>query len=213
MYGNRTAVNLLRGDPALDPARLVSVEERAGNADRAGSWHSTAEGRIRFMALRSGHAPHLLGIHLYQGERREPATRLPEWAGGWVEGTPLAFLIDFLSPDGEVLYRIHYQDAASTPPEGFPPPLADGIPVDLAILCAPGYDQLHDFPEGILRHLEPRHVLVGHWESFFRSRDEELRGVPATDLEEFLRRMEGALPPGAEWDILEPGATIRIGAG
>jgi hypothetical protein len=213
LYGSRTAANLLQGDPELDPDRLVSVEESAGDSEHPGSWHMTADGRIRFMALRSGHAPHFFGIHLYQGERREPATQLPEWAGEWVEGTPLAYLIDFLSPEGEVLYRIHYQDAASTPPEGFPPPLADGIPVDLAIVCAPGYQEVRDFPEGILRRLEPRQVLVGHWESFFRSREEgEFHGVPATDLEGFLRRMEAALPVGAEWEIPLPGTTIRVAA-
>jgi hypothetical protein len=215
MYGSRTAVNLLLGDPTLVPGRLVSVEETAGDAGRVGEWHEVADGRVRFMALRSGHAPHFMGIHLYEGQRDEPATELPERAGGWVEGTPLAYLIDFLSDNGEVLYRIHYQDAASTPPDGFPPPVADmdGIPVDLVILCAPGYEEVDDHPEGILGRLEPRHALVGHWEDFFRTRDEELRAVPGTDLEEFLERMDVALPDRARWSMPEPGTVIRIEAG
>jgi hypothetical protein len=211
MYGSRTAVNQLLGDPELDPERLVSVEEGAGDHERAGEWTETAGGRVRFMALRSGHAPHFLGVHLYEGQLDEPATRLPERAGGWVEGTPLAYLIDFLGPEGEVLYRIHYQDAASTPPDGFPPVLADGVGVDLAILCAPGYEEVRGYPEGILARLKPAHVLVGHWENFFRSRDDELRAVPGTDLGGFLHRLEQALPEGARWSLPEPGTTIRIG--
>jgi len=211
MYGSRTAVNLLLGDPELHPDRLVSVEEGAGDHEAAGDWTEVADGRIRFMALRSGHASHFMGIHLYEGQLDEPADRLPERAGGWVEGTPLAFLIDFLSTEGEVVYRVHFQDAASTPPDGFPPSLPDGIPVDLAILCAPGYEEVTDYPEGILARLEPSHVLPGHWEDFFRSRREPLRAVPGTDLEGFLRRMEATLPEAGLWTMLTPGERIRIG--
>jgi hypothetical protein len=212
MYGSHTAVNLLLGDSTLVPDRLVSVEDRAGDAERPGAWHEVAGGRIRFMALRSGHAPHFLGIHLYQGQLDEPATELPSRAGGWLEGTPLAYLIDFLGPRGEVVYRIHYQDAASTPPEGFPPPLPalDGIPIDLAILCAPGYEEVENYPEGILARLEPRHVIVGHWEDFFHPRDESLRAVPGTDLVEFLQRMEAALPDRGRWSMPEPGTVIAV---
>jgi len=210
-FGSRTAVNLLLGDPELDPDRLISVEEVAGDHESPGEWTRVAGGRIRFMALRSGHAPHFMGIHLYQGQLDEPADRLPDRAGGWVEGTPLAYLIDFLSPDGEVVYRVHMQDAASSPPDGFPPPLADGIAVDLAILCAPGFEEVTDYPEGILARLAPSHVLPGHWEDFFRSRHETTRAVPGTDLEGFLGRMEAALPAGSRWVMLEPGERIRIG--
>jgi hypothetical protein len=151
-----------------------------------------------------------MGIHLYEGEAEEPAEELPNRAGEWVEGIPLAFLIDFLSAEGEVLYRVHYQDAASEPPLGFLPEDFDGIPVDLAILCPPGYQELSEYPEGILSATSPTHVLLGHWEDFFTSRTEPLRGVRGTDLKEFIMRTENALPPGASWGILEPGVTVRI---
>jgi len=210
LYGSRTAVNLLHGDPDLDPARLISVEERAGTREEPGDWVYLTDGRVRFMALRSGHAPHFMRIHLYEGEAEEPAEGLPNRAGGWVEGLPLAYLIDFLSPDGEVLYRVHYQDAASTPPLGFPPEAFDGIPVDLAILCPPGYQEVSDYPEGILSATSPSHILLGHWEDFFTPRSEPLRGVRGTDLNDFIRRMEGAIPPGTRWGILEPGRVVRI---
>jgi hypothetical protein len=210
LYGSRTAVNLLHGDPDLDPGRLFSVEEVAGTREGPGEWVYLRGGRVRFMALRSGHAPHFMGIHLYEGEAEEPAAELPNRAGEWVEGLPLAFLIDFLSAEGEVLYRVHYQDAASEPPLGFPPEDFDGIPVDLAILCPPGYQELSEYPEGILSATSPTHVLLGHWEDFFTSRTEPLRGVRGTDLKEFIMRTENALPPGASWGILEPGVTVRI---
>jgi len=209
IFGSRTAVNLLLGDQELEPERLVSVEESAGSVERVGDWHLVAGGRIRFMALESGHAPHLLGIHLYDGEA-EPRATLPDRALEWKEGLPLAYLIDFLDPEGEVVYRVHYQDAAATPPQGFPPPLDDGISVDLAILCPPGSDEVVGYPEGILAALQPRAVLLGHWEDFFRPRVQGVRAVPGTDLGAFIRKLEPLLPPGSPWAILHPSSLVRV---
>jgi hypothetical protein len=212
MYGSLTAVNLVRGDPGVEPDRLISVEETAGDHEGAGEWTYAPGGRIRFMALRSGHAPHFLGVHLYQGQRDGPVDHLPDRAGGWVEGTPFAFLIDFLSDGGEVVYRVHYQDAASSPPEGFPPALDDRVPVDLAILCPPGWEEVADYPEGILERLRPRAVLLGHWEDFFRSRSEPLRGVPGTDVELFVERVAALLPDAASLLVPRPGDVLRVSA-
>jgi hypothetical protein len=212
VYGSRTAVNLLQGDPELDSGRLVEVESLAGDHEAAGEWIPVGDGRIRFMPLRSGHAPHFMGIHLYRGEQDEPAPRLPETAWGWLEGQPLAYLIDFLDEGGDVAFRVHYQDAASEPPDGLPPPLEDGIPVDLVILCPPGYQELTHYPEGILERTRPTLALLGHWENFFRSATEEpSRAVPGTDLEAFIQRMEASLPEEAQWRMPNPGTVLRIG--
>jgi hypothetical protein len=213
LYGSRTAVNLVRGDPEVEPHRLVSVEESAGDHQRPGAWHHTAEDRVRIMALVSGHAPHFMGIRLWDGHMEEPAEALPRRASGWLQGTPIAYLVDFLDSDGAVAFRIHYQDAASEPPEGFPPTLDDGVPIDLAILCPPGFEEVDGFPEGILERLQPRAVLLGHWENFFRPRTEPLQGVPSTDLDEFLRRLDAVLPAEAPRAMPEPGATIRFRPG
>lgn len=210
IYGSRTAVNLLHGDPELDPDRLREVESAAGDHTRAGAWVEVADGRIRFMPLRSGHAPHLMGVHLWDGEVEVPAERLPRLASEWVEGLPLAYLIDFLDEEGRVVYRIHYQDAASMPPKGFPPPLSDGVDVDLAIVCPPGFEQVEGYPEGVVRMLEPRYVLLGHWEDFLRGVDEPLRAVPGTDLTSFVERLESVLPPDGRWILPEPGADFQV---
>ncbi len=210
MYGSRTAVNLVRGDSLLEPDRLVSVEEHAGNETMMGEWIYARDRRVRFMPLKSGHAPHLMGVHLYMGQVAEPVERIPERATGWLEGTPLAYLIDLLTPEGEVAYRIHFQDAASEAPAGFPPPLPDSVSVDLVILCAPGYEEVAEYPEGILGRPRPAHALVGHWEDFFRPRGAELAPVPGTDLEGFVERVTDALPSRSRWAVLEPGSSLRI---
>jgi hypothetical protein len=210
LYGSRTAVNILHGDPDLDPDRLVMVEGIAGSRETPGEWVYLERRRVRFMALRSDHAPHFLQIELYEGEVVEPAEVLPHSAAGWKRGLPLAYLIDFLSPEGEVLYRIHYQDSASAPPRGFPPESLDGIPTDLAILCPPGYQEVLGYPEEILEELSPRHVLLGHWEDFFTPRSEPLRGVRGTDFDRFIERMEAVLQEGTRWGIPEPGVVMTI---
>lgn len=210
VYGSRTAVNLLQGDPELDPARLVDVESVAGDHERPGEWIHVADDRIRVMALRSEHAPHFLGLLLFGGEVTEPAQELPERASGWLAGQPLSYLIDFLDPDGRVVYRIHYQDHASQPPAGLPPPLEDGVPVDLAIVTPPGFHEVTGYPEEVVARLRPGRVLLGHWEDFFRPRTRTTRPVPGTDLEEFVDRLAAALPPGVEWSLPEPGTVLRI---
>ncbi len=213
LFGSATATNLVAGDPGIAGERLVPVDGMAGDHEGMGEWIHLPGGRIRFMPLASGHAPHLFGIQLYRGEQTVPRDRLPETAGEWVDGLTLAYLIDFLDPEGEVVFRVHYQDAASEPPDGFPPPLDDGIPVDLAILCPPGFQQVDRYPEGILERTAPSLVLLGHWEDFFRSRTEELRPVPTLDLVGFLARMESALPEGARWVLPVPGAAFRVVGG
>jgi L-ascorbate metabolism protein UlaG (beta-lactamase superfamily) len=40
LYGSRTAVNLLHGDPDLDPDRLISLEEGAGTHEGPGEWRA-----------------------------------------------------------------------------------------------------------------------------------------------------------------------------
>lgn len=211
-YGSRTMAHILAGAPGVADRRVVPVEERAGSPERAGQWTYVSEGRIRFMPLLADHSPHLLGVHLWKGEVRRDLEELPAVAWKWLEGRTLAYLIDFLDPDGTVAFRIHYADAASDPPAGFLPPLAPGDrrPVDLAILCPAAFEQVDGYPEGIVGHLRPRHAMMGHWEDFFRPRTEPLRRVPFTNLFEFLDRLEAALPPDAGWTLPEPGAEFRF---
>ena len=98
--------------------RRVSLNDRAGDSESEGEWVTVSGGRIRFMALRSDHAPHFQGIELYEGFYRSRRTALPVFAWDWVGGETLAYLIDFLDENGDVEFRIHYADATSSPPDG-----------------------------------------------------------------------------------------------
>jgi hypothetical protein len=212
LYGNETMLHLLAARPALWD-RVVSLETDAGDWTRPGTWHYVGGGSIRFMALRSEHAPHFLGIGLFRGEVRKVQTRLPRTAYGWRQGQVFAFLIDFLAADGSVDLRIHYQDAATNPPAGFPPASESGTRVDVAILCVASFEQVHGYPEAIINRTRPRVVLLGHWENFFHRPEPEPCPVPLTDTKQFARRLAAAVGEagtGSEWHAPLPGAVLRL---
>jgi hypothetical protein len=67
---------------------------------------------------------------------------------------------------------------------------------DLAVLCMASFRYVKNHPGGILGNLHPRHVLVTHYEDFFRDPQKPLRFVPLlTDrlANEFLGRVRTAL--------------------
>lgn len=175
VVGNRTVGHLLA--PCETGARRwVDAEARLGE------WIGLGD-RLRVQPLESSHAPHVGSRHLLDTgdlerpwddcdwERRRPAA-MPS-------GRTLAYLIDFLEPDGRVGFRIHYEDSASSFPAGSPPaPTTAGHPVDLAIVCMPSSWLVSGYPEEMLAATRARHVLVTHYEDFFRPRGEPLRFAP-----------------------------------
>lgn len=215
IYGSQTMRHILAA--ALDSGQLVALDADAGIPARPGRWYHTSNSRLRFMPLHSEHAPHFMGIKVYKGQYRRDRVKLPTRAGGWREGQTLAYLIDFMSEDGmTVEFRIHYQDAASNPPCGFPPSFdqpGNQRRVDVAILCVPGFDQVKDYPEGIIHELDPRFVILSHWENFFAPLPDDwknLRTVPQLDAEKFIRRLRAVFPSDDRIKMPAPGAWLRF---
>jgi len=210
-YGNETMAHILASRPKLH-GRYVALDAQAGDWWQAGTWQYVADRSIRFMALRSEHAPHFMGIKMFGGDVDEDLSHLPRTAYGWKEGQTFAFLIDFLGPDGKPRVRLHYQDAGSNPPAGLipPPDLLDNEPVDVAILCVASFGEVSDYPETVVHQLRPHTVILGHWESFFRSPDRPLRAVPFTDTKQFALRLTSALPDDARWYTPRPDAKLQI---
>lgn len=205
IYGNRSAINLLAPHPHF-AGRIEAVDDAAATSTKPGAWIPVPGTRVRFMPLVSEHAPHFCGhVKLYSGS--VPTPRKPRTARDWREGQTLAYLIDFLSEDGtRVEYRVHYRDSASNFPYGALPPLPprDRHDVDLAVLCVASFDQVEDYPEWVIADLKPRHILLAHWDDFFRSPDKSLAAVPLLDTKAFVAR----LPPSPPWTTLKPGASM-----
>jgi len=210
VYGSRTAYHTLAA--TVDTSRLVALNEHMGTATKPGQWIEVADGRIRFMAIESEHAPHFLGFKMFRGFYRENLKSLPRRAAGWREGQTLSYLIDFLAQrGGPIAYRIYYQDAASTPPLGFPPFLDRRV--DLAMLCVAGYNEVDDYPRALVAHLQPRRIILIHWENFFSRLPEDphdLRPVPFLNIEQFVKRLAPAIPPDAEYVLPAPGSWINL---
>lgn len=215
IYGSRTMSHTLA--PVLPQQRRIAVNADAATSEGGGCWLGPEDQNLRFMALISEHAPHVMGIKAFKGHYEEDLSALPTKAAEWVEGQTFAYLIDFLRDDGEtVAFRIHYQDAASTPPLGFPPRFekpADKRRVDVAILCVPGFDQVEGYPEGILVELNPRYVILGHWENFFKALPDDMQKltvVPATNVRKFIRRVQTVLPEDAKFILPQPGTWLTF---
>ncbi|MCH7520955.1 MAG: MBL fold metallo-hydrolase, partial [Candidatus Marinimicrobia bacterium] len=165
----------------------------------------------RFMALESAHGAHYLRIHLMQGKVKAGLKRAPRSAWGWKEGETLAYLIDFLGPEGAIDFRIHYSDAVTPGTMGFPPHFAaeDAHPIDLAILCVGSGQVTEGYPETFMAAFKPRHVILGHWEDFFRSAVKRPRRLRSSHIKAFIAEVELDLPPGGDWLLPKPGALYR----
>ena len=210
IYGSPTAASLvLASEPSLS-GRVMALDDQVARNRRPGTWFYVADSTIRFMALASGHGPHALGIQVMQGRVKPGLTRAPRSAWRWREGETLAYLIDFLGPDRSVDFRIYYQDATTPDSSGFPPllPPKDQHPIDLAVLCVGSAQALREYPANICTQLQPRNVMLGHWEDLFRSPVKPVKRFRLNHIDNFIEDVEAA-SPDTRWLLPKPGAVYR----
>jgi L-ascorbate metabolism protein UlaG (beta-lactamase superfamily) len=189
IVGSRTVANTLGTWSGLAD-RVDLVDDSAGDQETVGRWLRYGD-RMRVMALRSHHAPHFDGYTLYRGTRAEPLREEPRWATDWLDGETYAFLVDFMASPDSVAFRVYYQDAVAAPPAGFAPDaLIEERAVDVALIVPATFDQVDWHPEGLVENLQPRRIVLGHWEDFFSPVEEPALSVRLTDLRHFERRLE-----------------------
>jgi len=211
VYVNASGAHALASVPAL-AGRVASLEGGEG-----WGWIPLRDADanalpIRFRKVVSAHAPHFWGVHAGKGEIEK------DWTGPWEshrlrelrEGHTFAFVIDLLSEDrSRTVFRIYYQDAMSPPDTGIPRlDLGDDHGYDLAVLCMASYYFVRRQPETILGALHPRHVLVTHYEDFFRDTRKPVRFVALlTDFRanRFFHRMRQVMDG---WDTEGPEAAV-----
>ena len=162
------------------------------------------ESTIRFMPVRSAHAPQLCRRDGWPCRYAVCGVDAP-WTTKWNErnlrdlcsGETHAFVIDLLDPDREqVRYRIYYNDSPARAGVGVPPPLDDRHPYDLAILCMATFNHVDGYPEALLDALQPRHVLISHYDDFFAKQSGQWQFVPLLSnrrANEFMSRMRKTL--------------------
>lgn len=202
VYGSKTMVHSIAS--AVDKSRLHALNDSMAILKKPGQWHYNTSKTIRFMAIKSTHAPHFMGINFMTGTYHEDLDDLPWHAFAWKEGQTLAYLIDFLGAQEEILHRVYYQDSASQEPLSLLPELAgkDKKRVDIAIITPASFNQVDNYPESIMNNTQAQHFILGHWEDFFANQDdEEQRFVRAISAEDFFERFKNALPEGSQWTM------------
>jgi hypothetical protein len=171
------------------PLEFVDMNDHLATPERMGTWHSIAGGRVRVMAIASGHPNNYAFVHLWTGVLSADRAAAPERAADYLEGITLAYLVDFLSESGEIAHRIYVQTSSRGWPDGFfPPALLEERPVDVALLamdCANISAQ--ERPRPILDFLQPKSVIFCHWENFFRTKQQSPRDIVKVNLPRLKR--------------------------
>jgi hypothetical protein len=200
IYGSDTMSHTIA--PSIVKSRRHGLNDTMAVLKKPGSWHYNADNSIRFMAIKSTHAPHFLGINFMSGTYDKDLTSLPWHSFGWKEGQTLSFLIDFLDNQKNIVHRVYYQDAASQEPLGLIPelPSEEQKRVDIAIITPASFNQVDNYPESIIENTQAKHFVLGHWEDFFDNQDqEEQRFVRAVNPTDFFNRFNAALPTDSTW--------------
>lgn len=187
--GSLTARNILLG---FKPAALsfVIAEERP----------SVIKGRVRVTAFASDHAPHFAGHTFMAGNVVSPMTSTPSRVGQYLEGQTLVFLVDFLDDSGDVVWRIFINGAANSAAG------AEALrkhqsfvkehPVNVAILCVPGWDKVDDYPDSLLRLLRPENIVLSHYDDFGapykpgQDPNKGMRFAPFANYRRFVERLK-----------------------
>lgn len=212
VYGSETVRNLLAPVPGLDTARRVAVERIAGR-DREHAGEAIAVGpAVEVRVMPWAHAPNVGSITIAPGQQRTPLRALPRTVHGWKLGTTYAYAIDLLDANRTVAWRIVYHDASASADvqrqaaavlAGMPPARQTAV-----IMTAANFDILPLYPDVLLAHLAPQHVVLGHWDDFFRSSERTERVVRGIDAPDLVARLEPYV--GERWSAPRAGAVTRF---
>lgn len=202
VIANSTTLNMLAS--MMPPNETFRCAE-APTTDGAPIENCTLTG-FRITPLASAHAPNvkILGksFTVSKGTVDQPYDHIPKSPSDYLLGATWAYLVDLLDADGNVVFRIHYMDAAAGADEShIPPGLLAERDVDVHIACVPGYNYVDRYPEWVIDQGNTGYVLMGHWEDFFRSREKRLKPVTfvlsESKLNDFVERIEDAMPADA----------------
>jgi len=217
VFGSSSVMNTLNAVPTFGsltqrPSRLVVIDSVAGvDGEHPGRSIDVGDA-VRVRAIAWEHAPNFGSHVVARGNITSPKRSLPRGLFGWKLGRVYAYAIDVLDRDGTVGSRIVVHDAGASPQVvrraveviGTLPPARSTI----MVITAANFDQEPSYPDILLASLAPEHVLLGHWEDFFRSPEKVervVRGIVPQALIEVVQRYQGD-----RWTALRVGATLRV---
>lgn len=212
VYGSETVGNLLAPVGALPAERRVAIDTVAGvDSLRPGSAIEVGAA-VRVHVLPWAHAPNVGSLTIAPGAQHTPRTSLPRTVHGWKMGPTFSYAIDLLDAEGRVAWRLVYHDAAAGPAvQRRATRIIAALPHaahTAVILTAAAFDQVPLYPDILLAHLAPQHVILGHWEDFFRSSERSERVVRGIRADGLLERLAPYV--GDHWSAPRAGAITRL---
>ena len=88
--------------------------------------------------------------------------------------------------------------------------LNDGKRVDVAVLCVGAWNQVPAYPQVLLKRLQPRLAILGHWEDFFGNDPRQPQGLRLQDIRGMVAATRANLPADGELKLPVPFAQIPL---
>ena len=167
LYGSRTAQNLLAGYGLRERARDVA-EHPTGELNEPREEPRFA---LTFEAFASKHTPHFKsGWTFLGGGEAEP---LEDEPGFWdyQAGEAYNYLFTFRSLENPALQPLRVFMLNAPHSRSFPLPPAD-TPIDVLLILTPSTETVEgDYPAEWIHRLQPRIVVLAHFDDFLSARD------------------------------------------
>jgi L-ascorbate metabolism protein UlaG (beta-lactamase superfamily) len=197
LYGGQSAVNILAGfrGGAIEP-RWHAVRHRQQFAVAAGPGGRPAT----VTAFQSEHPPHLkCGFTLADGIVAHPRTTPPRRLRHFQAGEVFNYLIELRGPSG-VTFNVFYLGAPAPLDEHLECLPPAGTCIDVAIILAPTADNVRGYPEEHLAVMKPRHVVLSHFNTFFKDDPDQqltLAGVDFVKMPKLSRDVQATFARNA----------------
>lgn len=155
--------------------------------EQTNKWFHIANGWVRVKAEFSEHAPQVFNYNFAEETVTEPREKLPRYIWSWKQGKNLSYVVDFLTEANtdKVYKRLFLQTSASNFPMGYQP-ITDGVNVDAMFVAAASFDNVDNYPAGLLTNYQPKEAFLIHWEDFFKPWLDEPSALSTIDFDELI---------------------------
>mgnify|MGYP002700136257 CR=1 FL=1 len=179
--------------PVYKKENRLAIQKKTTN-----QWHHIANGWVRVKAELSEHAPQVFNYNFASSTVDQPRSKLPRYIWSWKQGKNLSFMVDFLSEahSNKVYKRIFIQTSASNFPMGYQP-VSDGIQVDSIFVAAASFDNVDNYPTGLLKKYQPKETFLIHWENFFKPWFQDPSPMGTINFNELMNQSKEAHSSGA----------------
>lgn len=210
--GNRNLFNVMKASEKVY-GRQFEEDDFVINEDLAeGTWIYTPDSTVRVLPILANHGPQFANTNLYTGSLPNDLDQLPHKAAKWKEGQTYTYLIDFIE-ENSVVFRFYHNSAPTANNLGLPSQeLINERPVDIAIICVASFKYTKEYPKNAINYLQPRHVVLSHWENFFQPLSKHRKNsyvVPFTNVQKFLVEFEQQYPD-LEFTLPQPYTQINV---